>query len=240
MTALSKNDYDPSPDLTFPLASSIQAPGGKRVLTSPCLTAAICATTLFLLIAFVTQGSLPLSGEADLLHWLHRFASHSGDVLALWISASVTVLSVLTLARLAWQRAWQALGFILACVGGSALLALAAKIVFHRERPQLWEVVAHHSSYAFPSGHAVQSMALAVGVLILMSKQPSTRVSPYLLATLFVLVIVAVGAVAVARMYLGLHYPSQILAGWTLAIAWVSLMALLFRNAPLPLKRSMA
>lgn len=105
---------------------------------------------------------------------------------------------------------------------GSALLNLATKQVFARARPSLWESIAPESTYSFPSGHAMGSMTLAA-VLVLLAWRTRWRGWVALPALGFV------AMVGLSRVYLGVHYPSDILAGWAAALAWtVAAYALVF------------
>lgn len=104
---------------------------------------------------------------------------------------------------------------------GSLLLNVAAKHSFARVRPDLWHSIAPaETTYSFPSGHAMGSMTLAM-VLVLLCWSVRTpwgwswRWPVTILATAFVLL------VGLSRIYLGVHYPSDILAGWAAALAWV-------------------
>jgi undecaprenyl-diphosphatase len=107
--------------------------------------------------------------------------------------------------------------------GGSALLNLVAKQAFARDRPSLWESIAPEHNYSFPSGHAMGSMTLAA-VLVLLAWP--TRWRWLVLAAMAVFV----PMVGLSRVYLGVHYPSDILAGWAAALAWaVGVYLLVFR-----------
>ena len=112
--------------------------------------------------------------------------------------------------------------FFASAVGGSALLNLAAKAWFARERPSLWEAIVHESTYSFPSGHAMGSATLAFAVIALTW---DTRARWPVLAAALLFAI----AVALSRVWLGVHYPSDILAAWAAAAAWVFGLAHLFR-----------
>lgn len=100
-------------------------------------------------------------------------------------------------------------------LGGSALLNIGAKLTFARERPSLWESIAPETSYSFPSGHAMGSMTLAC-VLVLLAWHTRWR---WLVVAVMVPFVLLVG---LSRVYLGVHYPSDILAGWSVAMAWVA------------------
>lgn len=122
------------------------------------------------------------------------------------------VLSVIGIVLL-YQRRWRSLVYLIITPVGSALLNRIVKLYFHRARPQLWEVFSPDLSYAFPSGHAMSSMTFVV-VLIVLAWQTQWRWLTLIGGSFFVLVI------GWTRLYLGMHYPSDVLAGWMLAIAW--------------------
>ncbi len=111
----------------------------------------------------------------------------------------------------AWAVLW------LAGVGGAGILGKIAKDIFSRTRPELWDRVAE-AGYSLPSGHAVASMAVAMCV-VLMAWHTKWRWLAVTLGSTYVLLI------ALTRLYLGVHYPTDILAGWLLAAAWVGLVA---------------
>ena len=109
-------------------------------------------------------------------------------------------------------------------LGGSALLNLTTKQVFARERPSLWESIAPEDTFSFPSGHAMGSMTLAWVCLLLAWRTP-WRWPVMSAAVLFTVL------VGLSRVYLGVHYPSDILAGWTAASVWaVGCFFLVFRH----------
>ena len=107
-------------------------------------------------------------------------------------------------------------------VGGSALLNLGAKAVFARERPDLWLSIAPETTFSFPSGHAMGSASLAAAVVLLLWRT-AWRWPALLAGAAFV---VWVGA---SRVYLGVHFPSDILAGWAAAVGWVCAVYLIVR-----------
>lgn len=127
----------------------------------------------------------------------------------------VVVLALLRRAREAW--------FAGAAVVGSALLNIGAKQLWGRERPSLWQSISPEDSFSFPSGHAMGSATLAA-VLVLLAWPTRWRWPVALAAAVFVVL------VGLARLYLGVHYPSDILAGWAAALVWtVGVYALVFR-----------
>ncbi len=108
-------------------------------------------------------------------------------------------------------------------VGGAALLNQAAKLFFGRERPKLWVSLAPEPNASFPSGHAMGSMAL-VAALIVLLWPTRWRYAALLIGGAFV------GLVGFSRIYLGVHYPSDVIAGWLAALAWVMGLSLILYN----------
>jgi len=101
---------------------------------------------------------------------------------------------------------------------GAMFLTLAAKVFFGRDRPALWPSIAPEPTFSFPSGHAMGTMAVTATLLILL--WPTKWRWPSV-----VIGVVFVALVALSRLYLGVHYPSDILAGWCAALVWVGAVA---------------
>ncbi|MGH8062485.1 MAG: phosphatase PAP2 family protein [Pseudoxanthomonas sp.] len=136
----------------------------------------------------------------------------------------------IVLSLLAFKR-WREATFAAVAFIGSALLNLGSKQLFQRDRPSLWESVSPETTFSFPSGHAMGSMTLAM-VVILLAWHTRWRWLALLAAVVFALL------VGFSRIYLGVHYPSDILGGWMAATAWVvGTWLLLFRGSLRPWKR---
>jgi undecaprenyl-diphosphatase len=107
--------------------------------------------------------------------------------------------------------------FVLVAILGAALLSYLAKDIIVRPRPELVPHAVTVVTSSFPSGHATGAAAtyLTLGAL-LARLQPRRRLKIYLL-TLAVTITVAVG---LSRLYLGVHWPTDVLAGWTLGAGW--------------------
>ena len=167
-----------------------------------------------------------------LLLWLNGLAGPRLDAFFVFLSRIGYAWGVvpfdiaLSLALLAWKR-WREAAFAIVALAGSALLNLSAKQFFQRDRPSLWESIAPESTFSFPSGHAMGSMTLAA-VLVLLCWHTRWR-WPMLAAAL-----AFTGLVGLSRLYLGVHYPSDVLAGWAAGLAWVagSYLVLFRRRRP--------
>lgn len=141
---------------------------------------------------------------------LDRFFSAFTDLGYLY---GVVPLDVALVAWLFARRRLREATFAALALAGSGLLNVATKLVFTRERPALWESITPEASWSFPSGHAMGSATLAC-VLILLAWRTRWR-WPVLAAMVPFVVLVGF-----SRVYLGVHYPSDILAGWAAASAW--------------------
>lgn len=116
---------------------------------------------------------------------------------------------------LLWRGRRGDAAFFFASVVGAGLLNLAAKAFFGRVRPSLWQSIAPETSASFPSGHAMGTMAMAAALVVL-CWPTRARWLVLVAATIFVV------AVGVSRLYLGVHFPSDVLAGWLSSLSWVS------------------
>lgn len=130
------------------------------------------------------------------------------------------VLTFLTLAAagLLWlQRRRGTALYVLAAVGSGVTLSNAAKSFFDRPRPDL---VPHGSivyTASFPSGHSLMAAVVYLTLAALVARSfPERRLRAYVVA-LAILVTLAVGA---SRVYLGVHWPTDVLAGWAAGGAW--------------------
>lgn len=157
--------------------------------------------------------------EAPLLLAIHARAMPAFDHLAVALNyvggwQGMAPLSALILAWL-WLRSHTSALFFLIGVGGAALLSYVMKFAFHRPRPELWPRLVTEPSASFPSGHAMVSAALVVALMFLAWRTPY-RWPAVVLGTLWTLV------VGFSRLYLGVHYPTDVLVGWLAGTAWVA------------------
>lgn len=133
----------------------------------------------------------------------------SASVLTL-VSASVVGFLLLTGSR-------RSAAFVVIAVGGGALLSTALKYAFGRDRPDVVPHLTHFASPSFPSGHAMLSTVtyLTLGALVAQI-QERKRERAYVVG----LAIGVAALVGFTRVYLGVHNPSDVLAGWAGGVAW--------------------
>lgn len=212
----------PNPDLPS-LSTDSPLPTRPRRLWLP---AALAWGVFGTMAAFVAGcGSAPF--DAPVLLWLHRHTTPWLDQVALELTRwgntgpmiTAGILTAAGLAKTSRRNAWLfALG-----VGGSMLLTQVIKHVATRPRPALWLSLRPEHTFSFPSGHAMDTAALAAALFF---TTPRHRRKWWVLAPLFAL------SVGWARMYLGVHFPSDVLAGWSSAVGWVLLVQLWAASPP--------
>ena len=133
---------------------------------------------------------------------------------------SPTVLALITIAAVGyvWLDGKRAVAlFLLAAVTGGAILESILKLGFARPRPELVSHLVSVNSFSFPSGHATMATItyLTLGV-ILARVQKRRRMKLYILAIASILAFL----VGLTRIYLGVHWPTDVLAGWCIGTAW--------------------
>ncbi len=131
------------------------------------------------------------------------------------------ILSV-SLGIMLWVRKHRSEATTIAVTGAGAIaLNLLLKTLFARARPQLWERTVDVRFYSFPSGHAMISMVI-YGLLgyFLGSRFPKQR------WLIYSLTVVLVAAIGFSRLYLGVHWPTDVIAGYAAGLIW--LMACIF------------
>jgi membrane-associated phospholipid phosphatase len=151
-----------------------------------------------------------------------KTATAIGSPVVVDVVAAVVVVLLLVL------RWWRAAVVVAAARVGELVCESAVKALVARPRPALVDPLAHASGYSFPSGHAGGSAAV-YGALALLGVAGVARWARLMLVTAVALL---VGAVAVSRVLLGVHYPSDVAAGVALGLAWVSAAALLAHLPP--------
>lgn len=157
--------------------------------------------------------------------WLLAQTTLQGDKLfsvitllgnAVFISSSTALLGLWFIKR----RLWSKLGFLFVSVGGAAVLNLILKYLIGRPRPEFPLAYLHDTGFSFPSGHAMISIAF-YGALayLLLSTLKSWR---YKILTVFGMVSIAI-LIGFSRLYLGVHFLSDILGGWAAGGLWLVL-----------------
>ncbi len=199
------------------IASLLREHGGRLVLLFLCLLAPLWA---FVELADEVHELEAFYFDDPLLWHAHAMTGPALDRFFIFMSAigyqwGVVPVDIALTIGLLIARRWREATFAGVSFAGSALLNMATKQFFQRDRPTLWESIAPEHTFSFPSGHAMGSATLAM-VVVLLCWHTRWRWLAVALAGSFALL------VGISRIYLGVHYPSDILGGFAAGIAWVS------------------
>ena len=143
---------------------------------------------------------------------------------------STAVLVLVTAAAVFYLLATRSVGtalFVLIAVGGGQILSSLLKLGVERPRPDLVSHLAEVHTMSFPSGHAMLSAVTYLTLGFLVARIVPGRLARTYIMTVAVILTLLVG---VSRVYLGVHWPSDVLAGWFAGFAWALLCRLAARG----------
>ncbi len=142
------------------------------------------------------------------------------DVTALG-GATVLVLATLAVAGfLLLGRKYAAMVFVLAAVASGLVLSSLLKACFARPRPEIVPHLSHVYTSSFPSGHSMMSAIVYLTLGTLLARMVTRRpLKVYFLAVALILT----ALIGCSRVYMGVHYPTDVLAGWTAGLVWATL-----------------
>jgi membrane-associated phospholipid phosphatase len=164
--------------------------------------------------------------DERLAEWLHGRATQPFTDLfrAITWLGNVPVLLAVTLIAVGilWARRERtdAVFVALAFIGGQ-VLSNSMKLGFRRERPFFADPLATESTYSFPSGHALVSLAVYGSVALVLARRLPTRWWSILVLAAAAALVLAIGF---SRLYLGVHFLSDVLAGYAAGTAWLALL----------------
>ncbi len=184
---------------------------------------------------FVRIADSVLEGETTqfdegVLRWLDRHATPMLDRMAIEVTALgsglVVVVVVLSLSAVLWQLRQRYLVYLLwLTTGGSALLNVILKYSFDRPRPRVFEWRVHYPvTSSFPSGHAMTAAVVYLTVAIIVFRIDGSRRLGFIALFCSAILMLLVG---LSRLYVGVHYPSDVVAGYAAGVGWTGLCAAL-------------
>lgn len=148
------------------------------------------------------------------------------DLTSLGGVPTLTLITSLVVIYLLVARSYGTAALVTLSISGGAVLINILKLGFARPRPEVVDHLVSVQSLSFPSGHAMSSAVvyLTLGALLARTeRRPAVRGYIFAVAVLLTLLI------GVTRVYLGVHYPTDVLAGWALGAAWAMLCWLVAR-----------
>ena len=182
-----------------------------------------CASVLFVKLASAAPHGDTLGFDRSVLLFLDGHSARLLDTIIPILTdvggvVCVGALTAILTALFVYKREYWRATLIAVGVAGAGLLNIILKTAFVRERPDRWVQLVHETGYSFPSGHAMMSSAFALAIAIALWRS-RWRWWGVVFAITFVLF------VGFSRLYLGVHYPTDILAGWLVSVVWVTTVA---------------
>ena len=164
--------------------------------------------------------------------WIEAHGTEWGEKIFLLVSdigAPVLVAMVVGVALwFAWRRDWYRTLALTLTTGGGVALSTVLKSVFHRGRPETATEFITRQSWSFPSGHAMNSI-IGYGFLVVLLLEHATgrgrRIGILIGAAILI------GAIGFSRVYLGVHYMSDVAGGWIAGAAWLIVCVIGYRYA---------
>lgn len=188
---------------------------------------ATAAVSVFAGMASAVSAGLTQSFDEAVLRWFEQHRTPLMNKVMLEITTLgtgiVLIMIVLVASLFLWQtqHKWSVYVLLIGSAGADLMNALL-KGFYDRPRPSVVEWADHVASPSFPSGHAMASFVTYGSVAYLLGRlEPEAKSKK----TTWVLAAIIVLAIGISRMYLGVHYPSDVIAGFIAGLAWLAFVA---------------
>lgn len=192
---------------------------------------ASCLSIVFIL-AWLFEEVLEKEGfgfDTTFMYWLHGYANPSLDAVMLTITqlanpSVVVVIVAVTLEILWWQHhRSEAKIFAIACLG-AFILNNGMKLFFAKPRPHIFPSLISETSFSFPSGHALGSFVMYGFLAYLLSAR-----FPKFSKFIYTLAVITIAIIGLSRMYIGVHWPTDIIAGYGVGYIWLMLCIIMLK-----------
>jgi undecaprenyl-diphosphatase len=186
-----------------------------------CALAAVLAFTWYA--SEVTEGEL-LAFDSSVRGFVHSFSSPPLTAVTKAVSymgkvRTLVILGTVVVAVMLYLRTFRSTAIFLITMAGEIMLEVSLKATYQRARPEPFFELPPPESYSFPSGHALGSLCfygILAWIVVRRIKEGRIRTAISVLAAIFILMI------GLSRVYLGVHYPSDVLAGFVVGLIWTS------------------
>ena len=201
-------------------ANSFYAALGIYLVSGAAL--AIACTWLFVELASHVQSGATQSFDDNVMRWMgiHRIEWIERSLMEITaLGTGLVLMMIVIIASLflvATQHRFSAFLLLVASAGG-LILNTMLKSTFDRPRPRLFEWLTNPSGSSFPSGHAMGSAIVYFTVAYLIARLEKRRWMRAITITVSLLLVLLI---SVSRLYLGVHYPSDVIAGMVIGLAW--------------------
>jgi membrane-associated phospholipid phosphatase len=165
--------------------------------------------------------------DRQILEWLGSLRSSATngpaiDITALGSPTVLTLLTISTVSLLLTLKNYLAAIYLTLASIGAGIGTILIKDILGRERPTVIPKLVEISGLSYPSGHSFGASAFYFSLAVILAsylKHLHVRVGLFVFASLFI------GLIGISRLYLGVHYPSDVLSGIFLGMSWSLLLA---------------
>ncbi len=192
----------------------------------PALAVSACALLVFGFLANQALHGQTAAFDAGVRTGIHSLANPAltrtmKAVTFLGSSLCLVPAGCLVIWRLVRARRKHAAALLaISALGGEALDSIL-KLLFHRPRPEAFFGIVEPATYSFPSGHAVTACSFYIVLAAILSRCVRSKLAK---AGLWTFAVVLAAAIGFSRVYLGVHYPSDVIAGYAVAVIWIVLL----------------
>jgi undecaprenyl-diphosphatase len=181
---------------------------------------------LFLWFASEVYEGETMAFDITVREWIHGSASDGVTAFfrgATYLGSTLAVVGISLVAALGflWSGDRKAVAVVAVVTVGELILNNVLKYFYARPRPEAYFDYPLPSSYSFPSGHSFGSFCLYVTLAYLLSRRMGNSAA---VAAVWIVAILIVLTIGVSRVYLGVHYPTDVLAGYFGAALWSSVV----------------
>jgi undecaprenyl-diphosphatase len=174
----------------------------------------------------IRYGGKNLLGDRAIPHALAAHRTATGDAVSLYLSRAGDTHAILAIGivagaiAIATIRRWRPVVFLIVLMVGELTLFLASAAIVGRARPDVPQLDAHLPTSSYPSGHVAATICLYAGITLLLVPRSRARWAWLILVPAILVPLLVAGA----RMYRGMHHPTDILGSLVLAAAWIPLV----------------
>ena len=186
----------------------------------------VLALFIFLWLALEVYGARTQDFDISLRSAVHAWSTPHVTEFMLYATqlgaiVALTFLSIGVILGFLFLRLKRAAALLAVNMVGAWVLNDSLKVFFHRSRPEPFFGLPPPGDYSFPSGHSLCSFCFYGMITALFVTRIRNRAARIAILTLAALIIATVG---LSRVYLGVHYPTDVLGGWAIALCWISFL----------------